>query len=156
MKFRKLRISWSVGCAIACVLLIVLWVRSYRWNNQLSIPLSDTQVVGPNSFSGRISFGVCTAPEAKFMWPAGLKSERITDNTPIPGFTYGRITGIPIRTVDFVQVPYWFVFLLAAAVGAAPWISVSKRFSLRTLLIATTLVAVVLGLIVAVLRWPTG
>ena len=29
MKFRKLRIAWSVGCGIACVLLAVLWVRSY-------------------------------------------------------------------------------------------------------------------------------
>ena len=30
MRFRKLRIAWSVGCGIACVLLIVLWVRSYK------------------------------------------------------------------------------------------------------------------------------
>ena len=29
MRFRKLRIAWSVACGIACVLLIVLWVRSY-------------------------------------------------------------------------------------------------------------------------------
>jgi hypothetical protein len=32
MRFRKLRIAWSAGCAIACVLLIVLWVRSYYWD----------------------------------------------------------------------------------------------------------------------------
>jgi hypothetical protein len=29
MRFRKLRIAWSVFWGIACVLLIVLWVRSY-------------------------------------------------------------------------------------------------------------------------------
>ena len=29
MRFRKLRIAWSVMCLIACVLLIVLLVRSY-------------------------------------------------------------------------------------------------------------------------------
>src|SRR6476660_6049359 len=28
MRFLKLRIAWPVGCAIACVLLIALWVRS--------------------------------------------------------------------------------------------------------------------------------
>ena len=28
MKYRKLRIAWSVGAAF-CLLLIVLWVRSY-------------------------------------------------------------------------------------------------------------------------------
>ena len=31
-----------------------------------------------------------------------------------------------------------------------------RRFSLRTLLIATTLVAVVLGLIMVAMRWPAG
>ena len=39
-----------------------------------------------------------------------------------------------------------------AALAAAPWIRWSRRFSLRTLLIATTLVAVVLGLIVYAAR----
>ncbi len=29
MRFRKLRIAWSVGCGVLCLLLIVLWVRSY-------------------------------------------------------------------------------------------------------------------------------
>src|SRR6476619_2972176 len=29
MRFRKLRIAWSVFWGLACVLLIVLWVRSY-------------------------------------------------------------------------------------------------------------------------------
>jgi uncharacterized SAM-binding protein YcdF (DUF218 family) len=28
MRYRKLRIAWSVVCGIACVLLVVLWVRS--------------------------------------------------------------------------------------------------------------------------------
>src|SRR6185295_4017804 len=33
MRFRKLRIAWSATCLIACVLLIVLWVRSYWWED---------------------------------------------------------------------------------------------------------------------------
>ena len=41
---------------------------------------------------------------------------------------------------------HWLPALLFAAVAAIPWLR--WRFSLRTLLIATTLVAVVLGLIV--------
>jgi hypothetical protein len=36
MRFRKLRIAWSVGWGILCVLLIVLWVRGYsRWEDGL-------------------------------------------------------------------------------------------------------------------------
>jgi hypothetical protein len=49
--------------------------------------------------------------------------------------------------VKKVAVPFWFVTLVAVVGGLIPWIRWSKRFSLRTLLIATTLVAVVLGLI---------
>src|SRR3954471_23472340 len=30
MRFRKLRIAWSVVWGLACVLLVVLWVRSHR------------------------------------------------------------------------------------------------------------------------------
>ena len=52
-----------------------------------------------------------------------------------------------------IVMPYWLLLFFTLAVAAAPRI---RRFSLRTLLIATTLVAVVLGLIVAALRWPAG
>ena len=44
--------------------------------------------------------------------------------------------------------PHWFPALLSVVLATIPWFSRSFRFSLRTLLIATTLVAVVLGLIV--------
>ena len=47
-----------------------------------------------------------------------------------------------------LAAPHWFFSLLTLIVAGAPWIRLSKRFTLRTLLIATTLVAVVLGLIV--------
>jgi hypothetical protein len=39
MRFRKLRIAWSVFWGLNGVLLIVLWVRSYWW-----IPLSAARV----------------------------------------------------------------------------------------------------------------
>ena len=55
---------------------------------------------------------------------------------------------------DFFSFPYWFAILICGAFAAAPWLP--YRFSLGTLLIATTLVAVVVGLIVG-LRWmPSG
>jgi hypothetical protein len=41
----------------------------------------------------------------------------------------------------------WLVVMLAGALPVVPWLSL-KRFSLRTLLVATTLVAVVLGIVV--------
>ena len=44
----------------------------------------------------------------------------------------------------------WFPILICLGIAAAPWVNrIGWRFSLRTLLIATTLVAIVLGLVVA-------
>jgi hypothetical protein len=119
MRFRKLRIAWSVGCAIACVLLIALWVRSYSapdvWHTFARFPNSPTYYY--NSFQGRLRIGT---PKT---WEAGA-----------------------------ISISHWIYILCFAALAVLPWIRQLRwRFSLRTLLIATTLVAVVLGLIVAVL-----
>jgi len=45
IKFRKLQIAWSVLCGLACVLLIVLWVRSYRHFDELDVQLIRTQAL---------------------------------------------------------------------------------------------------------------
>jgi hypothetical protein len=47
-----------------------------------------------------------------------------------------------------VGTPFWTPLMAFAAMAATPWWCSSKRFSLRTLLIATTLIAFVLGLTV--------
>jgi hypothetical protein len=47
------------------------------------------------------------------------------------------------------RVPYcWLFILLFGALSVIPWMPWPNRFSLRTLLIVTTLVAVLLGLVV--------
>ncbi len=43
-------------------------------------------------------------------------------------------------------IPHWFPLLLFTSLAAASWFPI--HFSLRTLLIATTLVAMVLGLVI--------
>jgi hypothetical protein len=80
--------------------------------------------------------------------PAGLVS---TDRF----FAYSEST----REFDFwpsgpgLEVPLWLPVLIVASLTAVPWLPCwSKRFSLRTLLIMTTLVAVLLGLIVWAVR----
>jgi hypothetical protein len=51
------------------------------------------------------------------------------------------------------RLQYWFLILTAFAFATAPWIRrIEWRFSLRTLLIVTTLVAVALGWAVYLVR----
>ena len=48
-----------------------------------------------------------------------------------------------------IHFPHWLTVLVCCAVSGVPWLGyVPRRFSLSTLLVATTLVAVVLGLVV--------
>jgi hypothetical protein len=49
-------------------------------------------------------------------------------------------------SISEIDIPLWAVTLGTVAIAAIPWSRFSHRFSLRTLLIATTLLAVVLGL----------
>src|SRR5215212_3804853 len=152
MKYRKLRIAWSVGCAIACVLLIVLWVRGYWWNDLLIIETKSglTQI---QSTHGRLCYIVTTPKPFHHSRPWIFAPQRLRnrsaeewskfeDNHP-----WGLLRNSPQHVVptDIFTIPTWSGVLLVTlltAIAAHPWIR--WRFSLRTLLIATTLIAVVL------------
>jgi hypothetical protein len=153
VKFRKLRIAWSVFWGLACVLLIVLWVRSYYRGDYLIMPATDTRGFGGNSLNGWLKLSTFSVgkddpwrwvrePKRKAMVTYGTFFEAKQNRF---GFGWHQI-----KSTYAVMMPHWFPLLLAAMVAAIPW--VSWRFTLRTLLIATTLVAVVLGVVVYVTR----
>jgi hypothetical protein len=123
MRFRKLRIAFSATCGIACLLLIVLWVRSYSIHRQFAWPGGIDEV----SDQGYVTFVRIDQDDLREMM-RNPETERM-----------GKATRI-------LRAPYWSLVLVSAALAIGPWLR--YRFSLRTLLIATTLAAVVLGLIV--------
>jgi hypothetical protein len=138
--FRKLRSAWSVGCGILCVLLIVFWVRSYSW-------LDSASLFGKYSLASfRGDIFVNRPVVLTYSGPAP------------PRFSpprYG-ITSIPADQRGLIifeggwAIPYWLSMLPVVALGIAPWFR--WRFSLRTLLIAATLVALAVGLVVSMVR----
>jgi hypothetical protein len=142
MRFRKLRIAWSVMCAIACVLLLVLWVRSY-WCADLLI-VSQTQGVVSTQGAVRVcDFNLDSpAPQWMISFPETLEGATSADYS-IFGFSNSQS---PSSLLGRTRVPYWFFVFLSVVAATTPWIRF--RFTLRTLLIAITAVAVVLGLAV--------
>jgi hypothetical protein len=60
----------------------------------------------------------------------------------------GIVTDKQFASEGWLGGPIWIPTVILGSIAAAPWLPWSNRFSLRTLLIATTLVAVVLGVIV--------
>jgi hypothetical protein len=137
---RLLRIGWSAGWVITCLLLIAMWVRSYwQWDSPSAWSKQVGLVAQINSTEGQIQLVVYQYPTTP-----GL-SEWPTDSASVkkPAFRAHWLANPPGISA---YAPHWFPVLLFATFAAAPWLR--WRFSLRTLLIATTLVAVVLGLIV--------
>jgi hypothetical protein len=150
MKYRKLRIAWSVGWGVASLLLIALWVRSsdhqdfVLWN-----PTQNLYVAG-GSFESNLLFRLehrSLKPRPGF---TGLQLTTRADDFIDIGDAWTVYTkNFPNAVAGFV-VPNWFAILASAGLAMAPWLP--WRFSLRTLLILTTLVAVGLGAIVWVVR----
>ena len=148
MRFRKLRIAWSVAWGLSCVLLIALWVRSYQW----------TDKVGRRSANGRTTTFVSNRGSIKLLDDViNLPRKRI----PAHGWQlstgeYYHLAKPPAfewRTsgnFTVVRVPSWFLVFSLSGLGILPWLR--WKYSLRTLLIAITLVAVGLGLVVYVIR----
>jgi hypothetical protein len=160
MKYRYLRIAFSAVCGIVCLLLIVLWVRSYFRADYLVWYPSSTQARGISTIVG--SFMYLRHPDSnQYSYPETRLSvspvdknsrEKIRKERADRNLFLGFGKWSPKPRVSVTIIPLWFPALLVAAIGiatAAPWIRQCKwRFSLRTLLIAMTLVAVVLGMII--------
>jgi len=156
MRFRKLRIAWSVGCGIGCLLLIVLWVRSYFAAsyivNEADLPQNP---FGSQTLTVSSSWGiVCVESYPDFMWPHIHGWHSGTDDVTKSSAYKQKGLAITsqfkwqtVRSVFVLQAPYWCVVLVIGSIGALPW-AFRSRFSLRTLLVGTTLVAAILGAVV--------
>lgn len=143
-RIRGLRVAWSVWWGILCVLLVVLWVRSYWHPDSVTSVDSNLVLSRLGSNCGVFFFGAA--------------DYKTTPKIPPPETTGGweyqaydppnasQQAWMLRSTTDHwvVSVPAWFATLIIMGLAIAPWL----RFSLRTLLIATTVIAVVLGLIV--------
>jgi hypothetical protein len=142
--FRRLRIATSMFFALIAVALCLLWVRSYRTCDTVSIR---------DARSGHFTF-LGSNSGTMFL------HRSVVETFPYPGSSFPRYSYSAMHTSEpqavfvwnsnFLQgpvgisFPYWLPTLVAALTAAIPWLRC--HFSLRTMLIATTLVAVALGL----------
>jgi hypothetical protein len=137
---RNLRIAFSATCLIACVLLIALWVRSYFYIDGLTIR-GGRQIT---TFDGRLFVSEKFALKKSSTSRQYMPTIRDSFHHNVRYFSFA--LGEALRRGRGFAIPYWCILFPAAAAITLPWLR--WRFSLRTLLIATTLVAIVLGLIV--------
>jgi hypothetical protein len=145
---RYLRIAVTALSLTACVLLIVLWVRSFWWYDAI-VAVSRTSGLGVISMDGGIFLKYTEGRDTQITtWQvfsqkaSTFGGDLLLQSRPSFGITWDS---------GFVEgaVPHWILTVLAAAIAAASWTCEKWRFSLRTLLIATTLVAVGMGIIIS-------
>ena len=158
MKYLKLRIAFSIICTTACLVLIVLWTRSYRVVDNIIGPPNGLHRFGVSSAAGwlTIRWTNSMGPDAFPQWTIQSRSvaqmeavyKQMEDSIRNqPGATFKRpVFKFGLTGNGAIQFQYWLPTLIAGAIAAVT--TYRRRYSLRTLLVATTLIAVVLGLAV--------
>src|ERR1700742_121832 len=139
MKYRKLRIAWSAFCGILCLLLIVLWARSYRQVNNVNVRLGNARILTFYSGLGSLAISV----SGPGLWPPGGSSfqvvtqpaARIKKRVVEQGIVEPRLQLSQTATNTSLFMRYWIPLVAMGLLVGIVWIPWSSRFGLRTLLI---------------------
>jgi hypothetical protein len=143
-----LRIAFSALCGIACLLSIGLWVRSFLWFDNAMLRISSV-AVNPISAEGRVIIVIQKTTLSRqfrlYTNPISMHHSDVGDRHPWFGVSWWRssTTG---RSGISVRIAHCVLAMVAGAFAIVPWCPV--RFSLRSLLIATTATAAVFGVMV--------
>ena len=151
---RHLRIAVSVTSLVACMLLIALWLRSYWWFESLRNDVSQSYSFMLECHDGRlVFFGLPWANN----WSWELVTYRLSDlrspdepDEPIEMWAY-HSTPVYGRAAWSLVIPHWFLVILTGTLAAVLGIRRPFQFSLRTMMIAMTIIALWLGLVVSLI-----
>jgi hypothetical protein len=151
---RRLRIAVSVFFALVAVAFAALWAYALGrfesvWrlgtNSSVTIVAIDQGILSMTHSTGGAERPTVTRWE---WWGYPVSSLPPAYANRIPESLWRQFRFQNSATTFHTSFPIWLPMAacaLVAAFASAPW---SRRFSLRTMLIATTLVAIVLGLAV--------
>src|SRR5690349_76522 len=116
MKYRKLRIAWSVVLGLVAVLLIVLWVRSYKSQDRFSIGQFANRGWAVESAVGQIAFQLYPINHNAhwFKWTQSATS----DSPSGPAENYFGFNFYVGHDYAGVVVPHWLFVLLTAYLAA--------------------------------------
>ena len=145
---RYLRIAVSVLSLVACMLLIALWARSNTWADSVSGGFIPQRAFSVWSERGVIRFTYIHTP-SQIQWRFRTAVAYLSRS----GFSRYYYFWPPPQITYHVQaaVPYGLPVILTGILAAVFGIRRPFQFSLRTLLIAMTIIAVWLGLIVSLI-----
>src|SRR3954470_16105716 len=108
LRFRKLRIAWSVFWGLACVLLVVLWVRSYWRFDTVTAWIPERGLTTSSSAVGRVAIQFYNrAHLTKWGWSDRLKAGRWSKRSYEPDYIaegiFAEQHGLPESPSDIVE-----------------------------------------------------
>lgn len=145
MTYRRVRIVVSLFFALVAMTFAVLWVRSYHYIDIVSSNIKNT----PQRLEAMSGCGlVCLEawhPDRPIWGKWSVYRERIQVKATFADQfrETTKFRGEASSDRHRIILPYWFLVTTAAGIAVTPF--VLPRFSLRTMLIGTTLIAGVLG-----------
>lgn len=155
MKYRKLQIAWSVVWGLVAVLFVVLWMRSYYFGEVVQWSVTKWCGFQFTSSEGQLTARHCSLDGAGHHGGMDFP-DWLWSVVPIGSFSQSPTTilGFELRLPYFVATSYWAPVVICVALTIAPVLvgHPRLRFSLRTLLIAVTLIALLLGAVVYAVR----
>ena len=128
------------------VALCVLWVRSYWRCDDVSLGIAGGPGYKVISLRGEIS--ASRYPSREGAVSVGWRHATVAPDglSQLSSYRQSQLFGFAVAFPYFIVVPQWFLLFASTVLVVAPWSwRIQWRFSLRTMLIATTLIAVVLG-----------
>jgi hypothetical protein len=149
---RRLRIAASVIFGVLTIAVIALWVRSFWYLDSWACDAPAYQHLISIRDTCQLEMENSPQPGAvPTLWRHDIVSaSMISSGKSRKWIQWPKVTRGVNRT--YVRIPYWTATAISAALALAPIITLVTwqkiQFTTRTLLIATTLVAIALGAIV--------
>ncbi len=166
-KERCLKRRFRVGLALVALTLAMLfsgiWSRGYRYRDQLCGGFRQDQLVWLKSWRGVVELRVDeyrTYEPPSWHWSTIARKYWVFASPSQPGEQPARHLGFAWRSHPIYGwqgcVPYWFLTAMCGVTAVAAVPKPRWRFSLRRLLVVTTLFVVVLGLMVSLPKDGAG
>jgi hypothetical protein len=153
VKYHEPRTVLSVVVSILCIGLVLLWIRSCTVRDTIWWPGVNHGVEISSLLGHAVLIIESRETSAGGLAPFATHHEEIDPNTTLSfdldflGFLYR-----PESRVVRIDVPFWFLLLVGIGTAAFVRPKGKLKFSVRTLLIAATLVSLILGLIMYIAR----
>ena len=155
MRRRLLNIA-SIVCLVACVALVGLWVRSYRYHD--TVGLCRQGLWGVAFFTWRGTAACCAGPgpvappTPAWLWDCRSEvihpgSTRVYEEPAILNCMGFRVHYLPKNRYAHVIVPFAYLVPLGVVLAMLFQLRWPWRFTLRHVFVLTTFLALVLGMI---------